>query len=415
MNGKPLCFDAKQAHEHKIVSFDEEKNIHLETPELKKIISPSHQYNLLDATFFGLNERLTQAATSPVMNETGLTLRDLFNEEWEQYNEAIEDANGQRIDYGWYAYYPEKNDMVHYAPPYWHKIVSVASSSKLIADREQKLSWKEIREAFEHTTVAVAGCSVGSSVAHLTVMDLRPNHIKLADKSLYKMENINRVRLGYSEIVKNNQERGGEFILPLQNKAETIARQIYAIDPFINIHVYPEGVHEGNIQLFLEGRGEEPPVDILVEEVDDPKIKIFLRQEARQRKIPLLMMTDIGSCVQLDILRYDLDDTLPLTYGSTDEALLRAMDAVYANPGNKKLFFAFVDTLIGTDYRTNELQEILEGRSEIPTSTLIPQLGSTAAMAGAIAAETIARIRLGQTYPARMIFNKRTFEVKKYF
>lgn len=414
MDLKPFCIDAKVAHEQKIVWYDNEKNAHIRIDEQEFTVPPSHQYSLLEATLFGLNERLTQASTSPVIDDAGNTLRDLFNEEWEKYNDAMMFAEDMRVSYGTYVYYAEKNDLVQYAPAFWHKIVSVASSSKLIADSERKLSWKQIREVFEKTTVAVAGCSVGSNVAHMTVMDLRPHHIKLADKSLYKMENINRVRLQYNEIVKNNAERGDSYVLPLQNKAETTARQIYGIDPFIDVHVYAEGVHEGNITQFLDGGASEPPVDILVEEVDDPRIKIFLRQEAKKRKIPLIMVTDIGSCVQLDVLRFDLDPNASFTFGATDEALTQAMEAVYTDAGNKKVFFDFVDTLIGKDYRTDELLEILEGRCEIPTSTIIPQLGSTAAMAGAIAAETIARIRLGEKYPARMIFNKKTFEVKVY-
>lgn len=414
MNEKPLCIEAKKAHAEHLVWFDDTNQAHIVFEGKERVVGPAHQYNLIEATLFGLNERLTMSSTSPLLDESGKTLRDFFNEEWETYNEALMNSNGVTVDYGFYVYYPEKNDLTLYAPPFWHKVVSVASSSKLLSDPEHKLSWREIREVLENTTVAVAGCSVGSNVAHLVAMDLRPQHLKLADKSLYKMENINRVRISYSDIVKTNAERGGNLSLPLQNKAEATAKQIYSMDPFINIFVYPEGIHEANIEKFLEGEGEEPRVDVLVEEVDDPKIKIFLRQEARKRKIPLVMVTDIGSCVQLDILRYDLNPELSLTYGASDETLIQAMNKVYDDPGNKKVFFDFVDTLIGTEYRSDELLEIMEGRCEIPTSTIIPQLGSTAAMAGAIAAETIARMRLGQQYPPRMIFNKKTFAVKRF-
>ncbi len=414
MNLKPFCFEAKTAHEQKTVFFDENKNAHVFILGEEKIVPLEHQYNLIDATFFGLNERLTLSSTSPILNTEGKTLRDFFNEEWELYNEALENSDGRQIDYGWYAYYEKNNDLVLYAPPFWHKVVAVASSSKLLSDDQMKFSWKEIRSVFEQTTVGVAGCSVGSNIAHSLVMDLRPNCIKLADKSLYKMENINRVRLSYKEIAKNNKERGDSFALPLQNKAQTVAGQIYGIDPFLDVFVYDQGIHEQNVAQFFDGVGNEPALQILVEEVDDPRIKIFLRQEARKRKIPVLMMTDMGSSVQMDLLRYDQDQTLSLSYGVSDEFLIQAMESVYENAGNKQSFFAFVDALIGTDYRTDELKEILDGNTEIPTSTLIPQLGSTAALAGAIAAETIARIRLGAHYAPRMIFNKRTFEVKKY-
>lgn len=414
MNLKPHCFDAKKIVEEGNLWFDEQNNAHLKINSEEKIIPQNHQYSLLEATLFGLNERLTQSSTSPRIDEKGTTLRDLFNDEWEKYNDAVMSVDDIHVPYGEYVYYEEKNDLVQYAPRFWHKIVSVASSSKLIADSEKKLSWMQIRDVFEKTTIGVAGCSVGSNVAHMSVMDMRPNHIKLADKSLYKMENINRVRLQYNEIVKNNADRGDSFGLPLQNKAETTARQIYGIDPFINVHVYAEGVHEGNVNQFFDGGEGEPALDIVVDEVDDPRVKIFLRLEAKKRKIPLLMVTDIGSCVQLDVIRFDLDPESSFAFDAKNENLTQTMEAVYTDAGNKKVFFDFVDTLIGKDYRTDELCDIIEGKCEIPTSTIIPQLGSTAAMAGAVAAETIARIRLGQNFSPRMIFNKKTFEVKIY-
>jgi hypothetical protein len=147
---------------------------------------------------------------------------------------------------------------------------------------------------------------------------------------------------------------------------------------------------------------------------DDPMIKILLREEARRRKIPLVMVTDAGSAVQLDISRHDLNKKENLTYGLSDKDLHKSMAAVYDNPGNRQKFYEFVDALIGRDYRMGELEKIIRGELEIPTSTIIPQLGSTAAMAGAIAAEAVARIRLGHIYPRRVIINKHTFEVKKY-
>jgi len=190
--------------------------------------------------------------------------------------------------------------------------------------------------------------------------------------------------------------------------------QLYHIDPYINIHLYREGLNEKNIEKFFLGDKKEPKCDIIVEEVDDPWVKILIRKKAREYKVPLVMATDAGSSVQLDVLRYDKKPNLPLTYGTTDSELLRATHAVYDNPGNNKFFFEFVDALIGKDYREGQLEKIIDMREEIPTSTIIPQLGSTAAMAGAIVAETVARIQLGHDYPPRVIIDKKTFRVRIY-
>lgn len=412
---KPIIFEAADAHKNKKVIYDEAGNVILKLSETESmIIPPAKQFDLTQATIFGLNERLTMSATSPIIDKNGKTLRDEFNLEWEKYTEKLFAVKDNYLDYGYYAYYAEKNELVRFCPPFWHHVVSVASSSKLLADPKNSLSWAQIRDLFENTTIAVAGCSVGSSVIHSAIMDMRPKNIKIADKSVYKMENINRVRLSYAEMVKSQAERVSVADLSLKNKAKVIAQQLYGIDPFLNVYIYDEGIDEKNIGSFLGEEDGMPKTDVVVEEVDDPRIKIFIRQEARKRGLPVVMVTDIGSAVQLDVLRYDKDKNLPLSYGISDEDLIAKMEKVYDEGGNRKVFFEFVDALIGKDYRRGELNEIIEQRVEIPTSTIIPQLGSTVAMAGAIAAECVARIRLGFDSPARAIIDKHTFAVKIY-
>lgn len=412
---KPLILDAEEAHKNGVIVYDNDNSASLKLSSGKVVvIPPDKQFDLTQATIFGLNERLTMAATSPVIDKDGQTLREKFNTEWEKYSEKLSEIEGNRLDYGFYAYYEERNDLVRFCPPFWHHVVSVASSSKLLADPKNSLTWAEIRNVFENTTIAVAGCSVGSSVINAAVMDLRPKNLKIADKSVYKMENINRVRLAYYEMVKNQAQRSSAVDMSLKNKAKVVADQLYSIDPFLNVYVYDEGINASNIESFLgEGEGG-PKTSVVVEEVDDPRIKIFIREEARKKGLPVLMVTDIGSSVQLDVLRYDKDKNLPLSWGVSDDVLKEKMEKVYEQAGNKKVFFEFVDALIGKDYRAGELNEIIEERVEIPTSTIIPQLGSTVAMAGAIAAESIARIVLGFDLPSRVIINKQTFEVKVY-
>ena len=401
---KPYLIQARTAHTRGIVRFLKNGTACVRMGKKEFRVPTGQQYDLTQATLFGLNERLTLSATSPVITKGGKTLRDEFNREWEAYAKALETGHGRALQYGMYAYYAGRNHLVRFSPPFWHRVVAVASSSKLMADPEDRLSWKEIRDIFEKTTIAVAGGSVGNNILHSIVMDLRPANVKIADKSLYKMENINRVRLSYWDIV----EPGGG----LRNKAIVTAEQLYAIDPYLNVHTYPEGISSVNIERFLGGGRGEPPADILLEEVDDPKIKIYLREEARKRRIPLLMLTDAGSSVQLDVLRYDKNPKLGLTYGESDEHVRESVRALEDDPGNRATFFSFVDRLIGTEYRRDELAKIIDEKTEIPTSTMIPQLGSTAAMAGAIAAETVARIRLGYDYPPRVLINKKTFEVR---
>ena len=416
LSQKPELFDAREAHDNGIVRYDADGTVHLtlSTGEICNIPS-AHQFDLTQGTIFGLNERITSAATSPKMDDTGKTLRDLFNQEWELYEKAMESAEGNSMPYGIYAYYRERNDLVRYCPEFWHRTVAVASSGTLLNNPQKSLSWSAIRNIFENTVIGVAGGSVGNNVLHSIALDLRPRKVKIADKSNYKLENINRVRLGYDEMSTSNLERKNIKEFLAKNKARITAEQIYRIDPFIDIFVYEDGITEENAEQFLRGDGNEPPIDILLEEVDDPSVKVLLRELARKYRIPLIMVSDMGSAVQLDVLRYDLDSETPLTFGTPDNVLHASLDTILQSPRpTEELFFNFVDKLIGTEYRTGELESILLNKSEIPTSTLIPQLGSTAAMAGAIAAETVARIRLGHSYPQRVFINKHTFRVTIY-
>ncbi len=412
--GKPILFDAADTRQSGI-AHDEKGNI-LFTHEGEKVsIPPEHQFDLTQGTIFGLNERITSAASSPKMDKEGHTLRDLFNEEWKTYEQAIESAKGAELAYGVHAYYPERKDLVRYCPEYWHHVVATASSSMLITDPTYSMKWVDVRKVLADTTLAIAGASVGNNVTHAAVMDLRPKNIKVADKSRYKMENINRVRLGYWDLVDSNKLRTDPTQSLLRNKAAVTASQLYAIDPYINVYTYENGIDDNGILTFFDGdKDGEPKADMIIEEVDDPRIKILLREEARKRGIPLLMVSDLGSSVQLDIIRYDKDRSLPLTWGSSDHDLSESMEEVYRRPGDRAQFFNFVDSLIGTNYRSDELARIINNESEIPTSTIIPQLGSTAMVAGGILAEAIARIRLGHTYPERIHFNKKTFEVTSY-
>lgn len=411
---KPCVINAAEAHKLKRVSFEKDVAILFDDAGVKRIVPLNHQYDLTQATIFGLNERLTKDATSPKIDNSDKNLRDFFNEEWQKYSEALEGANGRYLDYGYYVYYQDNNDLVRFCSPFWHHIVSIASNAKLLTDKNNELSWHQIRNIFKNATIAVAGCSVGSNIIQAITQDLRPGQIKIADKSFYKMENINRVKLSYKDIVKSNDKKINLIDLGLKNKAEVTASQIYAIDPYMDIFVYQDGINETNINDFILGNKVEPKVDFIVEEVDDPKVKIFIRKYARKYKIPIIMATDIGSCVQIDVLRYDQDDTLSLTYGVSDEKIYNAIGNIESNPTSRKVFYSFVDTLIGTDYRQGELGKIIDGNVEIPTATLIPQLGSTIQVASGIVAEAIARMLLGHSYPSRMIFNKNTFETKIY-
>lgn len=403
LEGKPLLFDAAAAISGKIITWLEDRSIevHLPTGEKKRVL-PEAYFDLVPPTMLGLEERLTHDEFSPLLHEE-YPLWDFFKKAYAEFlacNRAIFPAS---TTYGTFAFYPQVGELVRYAPKFWHRVNLVASSGALYRDVERTLSWQEVRERLSSFVVGIAGCSVGSSVIHALVSDLRPDAIKIADKSRYKMENTNRVRITYREIL-DRAEPG-----LLAKKVPTVAAQLYALDPYLDVFAYEEGITADTISSFFGGdNGKEPALNLIIDEVDDPGIKILLREEARRRKVPLLMVTDVGSIVQLDIRRFDLDPTLSLTHGTLDAELYAAHARFERLKGDRTAFFEFVDALIGTTYRQGELGEILSGHAERPSQTLFAQLGSTVMVAGGIAAEATARLCLGYPSEPRVFFDKRS-------
>jgi len=338
--------------------------------------SSAQKFDLVQPTIFGLLEDLVP----------GSDLMERFLKEQENLQSA------------WF-YYPRNKHVVRFAPAFWHRIALVVRNSTLLRDREMKIAWGEIRAALENAVVAVAGCSVGNSAAHAIAGDLRPLHLKIADWKNYNINNANRVRLTYADFGVN--------------KAVVTAEQIHAVDPFMKISVFSEGVHPGNVEDFIDGSAarQEQKASAIIEETDDPDAKIFMREQARRHRVPVVMVTDIGSAIQLDVRRFDVSDSLPLAAaGLSDEELFAKRDEWKKDLASRDKFYDFAWALIGRNYeKAAEFRRIID-KADPPLFAGVPQLGSTAMAAGGIAAEAVARLLLGFRLPERMFINKHTGE-----
>ena len=308
--------------------------------------------------------------------------------------EDIETNNDLAV---WF-YYPRKNHLVRYISESWHRLSLLVRNSTLLQEPQRMRSWSEHRMMFEGWVIAVAGCSVGNNIAHAIVRDLRPKFIKIADAKDFYLHNANRVQLSYDQFGRN--------------KAVVTAEQIHSIDPFINISVYEEGIHRENLTDFISGNRyiNELPADFIVEETDDPDAKIMIREEARKMQAPLLMVTDLGSAVQIDLRRFDRFPNIALAPLISDADLYAKRATWERDKADREKFFDFAHALIGNHYKNlPELREIIE-KEKPPMFAGVPQLGSTAMAAGGIAAEIVARALLGYSLPERMLINKFTGE-----
>ena len=97
------------------------------------------------------------------------------------------------------------------------------------------------------------------------------------------------------------------------------------IDPFVEVVLYPVGVHDDNLTAFLLRGGK---LDVLIDECDSIDIKLKLRFTARLHKIPVLMETSDRSLI--DVERFDLERRslgVEIELNLTDDAGAPAMAA----------------------------------------------------------------------------------------
>ena len=185
---------------------------------------------------------------------------------------------------GKWVYYPWLYNIVHILDRENFQVVRTARNRYLIDPVEQK--------KFFEATIGIAGLSVGNSVALALAMQGGGGKIKLADFDSLALTNTNRIRVG----VEN---------LGLK-KVEIAARQMYVINPYMDIELFPEGLNEQNIDKFFGN----PKLDVVVDEIDNMAIKLLIRQYAKKYKIAVAMGADNGDNAIIDIERYDLDQNI---------------------------------------------------------------------------------------------------------
>lgn len=191
--------------------------------------------------------------------------------------------------YGNWIYFPWNNTIAHFLPENeWFELRTARNKDLITADEQRK---------FYDATIGIAGLSVGSHVALTIAMMGGAKRMVLADPDVVGPSNLNRVRADALTI--------GE------NKAVIAARAIYQINPYADLLVLTDGVNEVDMTEFFD----TTPLNLLIEETDKLSLKIGLREGARKRKIPVIMGTDNGDGIILDVERYDLHPELQLFNG----------------------------------------------------------------------------------------------------
>jgi hypothetical protein len=268
----------------------------------------------------------------------------------------------QPWDYGTWAWYPWSGRLVHVLPREEYRLVRTdRNRGKIDRPEQRRLLGKR---------VGVIGLSVGNSAAVTLAQEGVAGAFKLADFDALSVSNLNRLRAGLHQIGLN--------------KAVLAARQMFEIDPYLDIEIFPAGLTEDTVQEFF--RGGHGPIDLLVEECDTPWVKLAAREAARDLGVPVVM--DANDRGLLDVERFDHEPRRPLLHGRLGP--LTADDCRDLSPAERvRLVLDMVDADRISPALAASFPEI--GR----TLSSWPQLASGVALGGALVTEAARRILLG--------------------
>jgi hypothetical protein len=414
---RPIVFDAADAHRERLVEYDVDGTVTCRHPSVARTGAPemriptSRQYPAIRASFDDLNKALSRLSNSPVM-EGSQTLRQLYEVEAARYEELAASAYAAdqwEPDYGSYVLDHSQGNLYLIPPERWHRLALVTSNAKLLTDPAGELSWHQVRERLENAVVGFAGVSVGGNLIEGWLREARPRQIKIADPDWLESTNLNRCeRASIRHTVASRATRfdaKNPYETPRVSKAEYIAYEEQLVDPYARFFVYKDGLTRGNMERFLMGDGrDEPPIDILVEEMDNLDLKVLVREQCRERRIDVLMLSDFGHCVHALWNQFRAKPGSPLGYGAPDDVLLAAL--AKARKGDRNDMFSFITSLCGTDFASDQFKAWVDGKGEQPTSSL-PQSGATAMASGAIGGKEIALHVLGYHAdgPMRIVYD----------
>lgn len=264
--------------------------------------------------------------------------------------------------FGNWVYYPWSRRLIHVLPE--EEFIKTRTSPnvpKITLEEQALLAGKK---------VGVVGLSVGQSVSLALSMERLCGELRIADFDTLELPNLNRIRNGLHHL--------GML------KTVIVAREIKEIDPYFPIRCFHEGLTLDNMDSFFHEGGD---LDLVVDECDSVDIKIELRKKAKMMRIPVVMdMSDRGT---LDIERFDLEPARPIMHG-----WLEHLDTSNVNGLSNEEKVPYMMPIFGIDTISKRLKaSMVEISQSIHTW---PQLATSVAMGGAMAADTVRRIFLDQ-------------------
>lgn len=270
----------------------------------------------------------------------------------------------KKNEHGQWFYFPWRKTLIQYLPESLHMELLTARNKTIISKKEQKQLYE--------STIGIAGLSVGSHAALTLAMMGIAQNIKLADPDIVSGSNLNRLHLDFTQIGKS--------------KVEVISELIYQRNPYVKIETFDKGLNDRNIDKFLTR------LDLLIEETDNIKTKIAIREKARKARTPVIMATDTGDGVILDVERFDQNKKYPIFHNRVKISNNNLIEA--SRKRDPKFWNQLASKIIGTEFMEEEHQKSL---LDMGTKTLsVPQLATAATLSGSILTTATKRILLGK-------------------
>lgn len=136
---------------------------------------------------------------------------------------------------------------------------------------------KEDQQKLRNAKIAIAGLGGVGGAYLLNLIRLGIGNFHIADFDSFELVNFNR-------------QAGAAMDSIGRQKTEAMFEMAKNINPFANVQIFPDGVHDGNINQFLEG------VNVVLDGLDffNIKTRIMLFKEARKRGIYAITAAPIG-------------------------------------------------------------------------------------------------------------------------
>ncbi len=269
--------------------------------------------------------------------------------------------------YGIWAWYPWSGRLVHVLPrEEFRRVRTDRNRGKIAVAEQQRLLARRI---------GIVGLSVGNSAALTCAMEGVAGSFRLADFDTLGLSNLNRLRAGVHDLG-----------LP---KTVLCARQMYEIDPYLDIELWNDGLTEDTVDAFFGAA--DRPLDLVIEECDTPWVKTATREHARRHGVPVLMDTNDRGL--LDVERFDLEPDRPLFHGRGGD--LTAEEVRRLAPADA---LAYLLRICDESRLSPAMKDALGLIGHTLSSW--PQLASGVMLGGALLTDAARRILLGAPVPS---------------